>query len=96
MFTCGLNDGFQLGLGSKQVPVLSPTIIKALKNRTVVAIGTGRYHTAVATATEVLSFGKNLGQLGHDNSAEAQVHPRVVRKSLYLSFSLSLPLQIQP
>ena len=32
----------------------------------VISVGAGRYHTAVVTSKELLSFGKNLGQLGHD------------------------------
>jgi len=30
----------------------------------VIAVGAGRYHSAVCTEHEMFTFGKNLGQLG--------------------------------
>ena len=87
VYTCGLNDAHQLGLGNsamnapkssllpKQVHPLflqlvylcllfGYTIKVNLKGRTVIAVGAGRYHSAVCTEHEVFTFGKNLGQLG--------------------------------
>jgi len=86
VYTCGLNDAHQLGLGNsamnapknsllpKQVimctfVVTVETVIGCtpkvnLKGRTVIAVGAGRYHSAVCTEHEVFTFGKNLGQLG--------------------------------
>lgn len=35
-----------------------------VKDKRIIAVGAGRYHSAVCTAHEVFTFGKNLGQLG--------------------------------
>lgn len=86
VYTCGLNDAHQLGLGNsamnapknslspKQVCVcmlhifaiclVLPMSKVNLKGRTVIAVGAGRYHSAMCTEHEVFTFGKNLGQLG--------------------------------
>ena len=35
-----------------------------MKDKKIIAVGAGRYHSAVCTEHEVFTFGKNLGQLG--------------------------------
>ena len=54
------------------------TQVRALRNKHVMAVGVGRYHTAVSTSTEVYTFGKNLGQLGYDKVYVTQIVPRAV------------------
>uniref|UniRef100_A0A1X7V048 BTB domain-containing protein n=1 Tax=Amphimedon queenslandica TaxID=400682 RepID=A0A1X7V048_AMPQE len=69
VYTCGINDAQQLGHGSKTgSTVLSPYFVKSLKSKRIRLIGAGRYHTAVATANEVYSFGTSYGQLGQTRS----------------------------
>jgi len=52
--------------------------VKGLKHKHVVGIGTGRYHTAMCTANELYTVGKNLGQLGYEKDYETQTSPRAV------------------
>ena len=79
VYTCGINDAQQLGHSSKTgSTVLSPTLLKSLKSKKVRLIGAGRYHTAVATSNQVLSFGTNYGQLGHQKSTSTQPNPKIV------------------
>ena len=35
-----------------------------MKDKRIIAVGAGRYHSAVCTEHEVFTFGRNLGQLG--------------------------------
>ena len=35
-----------------------------MKDKKIIAVGAGRYHSAVCTEHEVFTFGRNLGQLG--------------------------------
>ena len=84
VYTCGINDAQQLGHSSKTgSTVLSPTLLKSLKSKKVRLIGAGRYHTAVATSNQVLSFGTNYGQLGHQKSTSTQPNPKIVSVSNY-------------
>lgn len=77
VYTCGINDAQQLGHGSKTgSTVLSPYFVKSLKSKKIRLIGAGRYHTAVATASEVYSFGTSYGQLGQTRS---NPNPKIVR-----------------
>ena len=55
--------------------------IKVLKSRQLVAVGAGRFHTAMCTETELYTVGQNLGQLGYKKGADTQVAPRVVSRS---------------
>ena len=52
--------------------------MKALKSKHVIAVGAGRFHTAICTETELYTIGRNLGQLGYKKVADTQVTPRVV------------------
>ena len=54
--------------------------MKALKSKHVIAIGVGRFHTAMCTATEVYTMGKNLGQLGCEKTYDTQISPHAVSK----------------
>ena len=56
---------------------------KILKGRHVVAIGVGRYHTAVATASHVYTFGQNLGQLGYEKTYLTQILPKAVSTRVF-------------
>ena len=49
-----------------------------------VAIGVGRYHTALATASHVYTFGQNLGQLGYEKTYSTQILPKAVSTQLCL------------
>ena len=53
--------------------------VKGLKNRQVIGVGAGRYHTAMCTASELYTVGKNLGQLGYEKTHDTQVAPHAVR-----------------
>ncbi len=84
VYTCGLNDAHQLGQTPKNpgpiLPVsLAPFYLRLLRGLSIIAIGAGRYHTAVCTEREVYTFGKNLGQLGYAKSTETQIQPKIVR-----------------
>ena len=50
-----------------------------MKDKKIIAVGAGRYHSAVCTEHEVFTFGKNLGQLG---------------MYMYVTFTFSLPIYI--
>ena len=52
--------------------------VKSLKSKHIIAVGAGRYHTALCTETELYTVGKNLGQLGYEKAYETQVAPRAV------------------
>ena len=52
--------------------------MRGLKNKHIIAVGAGRYHTAMCTETELYTVGKNLGQLGYEKIHETQVAPRAV------------------
>ena len=52
----------------------------ARARQAVVGVGAGRYHTALCTGTEVLTAGRNLGQLGYEANYETQITPRAVGK----------------
>ena len=52
----------------------------ARARQAVVGVGAGRYHTALCTGTEVLTTGRNLGQLGYEANYETQITPRAVGK----------------
>ena len=52
--------------------------MRALKSKHVIAVGTGRYHTAMCTETDVYTVGTNLGQLGYEKTSETQVAPHAV------------------
>lgn len=53
--------------------------VKGLKNKQVIGVGAGRYHTAMCTTTELYTVGKNLGQLGYEKTHDTQVAPHAVR-----------------
>lgn len=55
--------------------------MKALKSKHVIAVGAGRFHTAMCTETELYTTGKNLGQLGYKKTYDTQVTPRAVSGS---------------
>ncbi|XP_064404443.1 inhibitor of Bruton tyrosine kinase-like isoform X2 [Halichondria panicea] len=82
VYTCGLNDAHQLGLGSNPSTApssaLLPKHIKSLKAKAVMLVGAGRYHTALATHTEVFTMGKNHGQLGYERNYDTQISPRAI------------------
>jgi alpha-tubulin suppressor-like RCC1 family protein len=84
VYSCGLNDAHQLGLGSapNSTPTqcLTPTPITAknLRGRQITAIGAGRYHSALATESHVYTFGQNLGQLGYERNYHTQIIPKAV------------------
>lgn len=82
VYTCGLNDAHQLGHGSNpsNAPAnyLAPKLVRGLKSKHVIAVGTGRYHTAMCTEAELYTVGKNLGQLGYKKTYETQVAPHAV------------------
>ena len=50
-----------------------------MKDKKIIAVGAGRYHSAVCTEHEVFTFGKNLGQLG---------------MYMYVIFTFSLPIYV--
>ena len=52
--------------------------VRSLKSKHVIAVGAGRYHTAMCTDSEVYTVGKNLGQLGYEKTSETQVAPHAV------------------
>lgn len=52
--------------------------VRGLKSKHVIAVGTGRYHTAMCSETELYTVGKNLGQLGYGKNYETQVAPHAV------------------
>ncbi len=56
--------------------------VKLFKSKHVIAVGAGRFHTAMCTETELYTVGQNLGQLGYKKVTETQVAPRVVSSSL--------------
>ena len=58
--------------------------VKALKNKAVILIGAGRYHTAMCTTTELYTIGKNLGQLGYEKTYDTQISPRTVSIRVFL------------
>ena len=54
--------------------------VKALKNKVVILVGAGRYHTAMCTSSELYTVGKNLGQLGYEKTYETQISPHTVSR----------------
>ena len=52
--------------------------MRGLKSKQVIAVGAGRYHTAMCTEKELYTVGKNLGQLGYEKNCETQVAPHAV------------------
>ena len=85
VYTCGLNDAHQLGQTPKSPdsPILpfslSPYYLRSLKGKPMIAVGAGRYHTAVCMKNEIYTCGKNLGQLGYERTSETQMQPKKVR-----------------
>ena len=86
VYSCGINDAQQLGHNMKLgITLPTPTLIKSLKSKSIKLIGAGRYHTAVSTAMQVYSFGKNLGQLGYEKvSNNHQSSPKIVIMLYYI------------
>ena len=46
-----------------------------------IAVGAGRFHSAMCTETELYTTGKNLGQLGYKKTYDTQVTPHAVSGS---------------
>ena len=66
VFSMGLNDSGQLGLGVNEEYVTEPTLVPGLEGKTVTDIAAGRDHSAVVTSEgEVFVAGSNKkGKLG--------------------------------
>ncbi|UJR08173.1 hypothetical protein I4U23_012446 [Adineta vaga] len=78
VFTCGLNESGQLGLGDTDSRVW-PTNVKALQQQKVTYASCGEKHSVVVTLEGgVFSFGSSgQGQLGH-NSTNDELLPRKI------------------
>ncbi|MCL6283083.1 Ig-like domain-containing protein [Ruegeria sp. 2012CJ41-6] len=76
LYGWGNNSNGQLGLGDQQER-LTPQLIEALANETVVTVSSGNSHTLALTADgQVWAFGSNTdGQLGSPDALEADGTP---------------------
>ena len=74
LFTFGMNDCGQLGLGTTQHQV-TPQLVEGLEGVRLIGVSCGLYHTvAVSDAGDVYSFGKNdYGQLGLGHTRHVKV-----------------------
>lgn len=65
VYTCGLNDGHQLGFGGKQVPILTPTLIRSLKNREVLVFCSKDFHVSNWSTSTLYLYQDNLACIIH-------------------------------
>ena len=79
-YTFGFNDFHQLGHHPPPPFCLCPKQInsKALKNKTIIGVSVGRFHSVIYTNHEIYTFGLNAGQLGHPKGVKLQTTPKLV------------------
>lgn len=65
VYSCGLNDSYQIGQSVKKSLLPKPMIGKLWKGRQIKGICAGRFHSVVYTDNAVFTCGLNAGQLGH-------------------------------
>ncbi len=66
-----------------------------MKHRAVISVGAGRYHTVLATLTELYTGGQNLGQLGFERSHSSLPSMRAVSDVTFDPWPLtSVSLQV--
>lgn len=96
VMSCGENAYLQLGHSSIGQKCLVPKSLasKTLKNKEVIGIAAGRFHTVVYTRDAVYTLGLNAGQLGHNKSEEPHIslrqvtslsHPNIIIKDVVTS-----------
>ncbi|XP_071800881.1 inhibitor of Bruton tyrosine kinase-like [Asterias amurensis] len=80
VYSCGQNSHHQLGHSSLGVKALTPKLIssKQLKNKSIVGVAAGRFHSVMYTKDALFTFGLNAGQLGHVKGEKYIVSPRHV------------------
>ena len=86
VYSCGLNEFGQLGLGNTadSVPIhsLFPSKLnhKDVRNVFFSHIACGNFHSVISTNHKLYSFGRNFGQLGYHLGTQGRIHyiPKVV------------------
>ncbi|XP_071480582.1 inhibitor of Bruton tyrosine kinase-like [Diadema antillarum] len=80
VMSCGENSYLQLGHSAIGQKCFLPKSLasKSLKNKEVIGVTAGRFHTVVYTKEAVFTLGLNAGQLGHNRGEKHIQHPRQV------------------
>ena len=86
VFGCGKNEYGQLGCSMDAIDcVLTPTEILDTQGRGlkwIVGIACGPYHSIIYSSSVMYTFGRNVGQLGHERGKEIIKEPKSVRLPL--------------
>lgn len=65
VWTCGMNEHSVLGVANVETQALLPICVSTLKDKKIVGVACGKYHSVAYSIDTLYTWGLNAGQLGH-------------------------------